>query len=70
MRDRGVCGDMNKNSATYRRYCLKDSSASAGLTQAQVNCIWALFRVAISPGRGWPEVISSLGNLAYRCYNV
>jgi len=31
-RDRGVCGDMNKNSTTYKRYCLKDGNASGSNT--------------------------------------
>ena len=69
-RDRGVCGDMNKNSSTYKRYCLKDGNASAHLTQRQIDCIWSLFGVAVSPAGGWISVIRELGNVAYKCYNV
>lgn len=69
-RDRGVCGDMNKNSTTYKRYCLKDGNASAHLTQRQIDCIWSLFGVAVSPAGGWVSVIRELGNVAYKCYNV
>ena len=69
-RDRGVCGDMNKNSVAYKRYCLKDGNASAHLTQRQINCIKSLFGVAVSPAGGWASVIRALGNVAYKCYNV
>ena len=69
-RDRGVCRDMNKNSYTYKRYCLKDGSASANLTQAQINCIWSLFRVAVSPASGWGNLARSLGTMVYKCRNV
>ena len=52
-RDRGVCGDMNKNSTTYKRYCLKDGNASAHLTQRQNEKIVSLYSNKLYKSKCW-----------------
>ncbi|BAW17954.1 hypothetical protein D8895_13825 [Streptococcus sp. BCA20] len=66
-RDRGVCGDMNKNSYTYKRYCLKDGSASATLTPAQRDCLGALGLGVFSFSTTWYSLLMAYGPVVYQC---
>lgn len=59
--------DMNKNSYTYKRYCLKDGSASATLTPAQRDCLWALGLGVFSFSTTWYSLLMAYGPVVYQC---
>ena len=68
-RDRGVCGDMNKNSYTYKRYCLKQGTPST-VTKAQAACIRKIFGFIVALGTSWFNVASRFGEVVTQCQNV